>query len=167
MKPKQKYTQQQVDNRLSDRVCWECGYPFLTDYQKSLGKQIGMGEGKCGLCRKNKPISHISDWNYLRLPEVKYKLNKTEKLLYDIFRLCDRTVWLEDFKEFQKEFENILKANNYNLWKIYFNVPSEKVWLAKCQKSWLKYEGASKNKKARQKASKHYYIKNRKYKVKL
>lgn len=167
MKPRQKYTQKQVDNRTSDCVCWDCGYPFLTKQQKSLEKRIGMGEGKCGLCRKKKPISHIRDWNYLRLPGIKPKLNKTEKLIYDIFRLCDKTVWLEDFKKFQSEFEGILKNRGYNLWKIYFNVPSEKVWRKKCRKSWERYNKADLKKKARNKDSKHYYIKNRKYKIKL
>ena len=97
----------------------------------------------------------------------KRKLTPTESLLYDIFSLCDKTVWLEDFKEFQKTFEGILRKRGYNLWKIYFGVSSEKVWIKKCLKSWQKYEKASQKKKAREKDPDHYYIKNRKYKIKL
>ena len=103
----------------------------------------------------------------MKSKDPKSKLNKTEKLLYDIFRLCDGTVWCEDWLEFQEGFKNILMKYNYNLWKIYFGVPSRRVWRKKCRKTWKKYLDFQKKAKARQKDSKHYYIKNRAYKVKL
>lgn len=64
---------------------------------------------------------------------------ETEKMLYDIFRLCDRTVWLEDFPDFQKTFEKIIKKRGYNLWKMYFGVASEKAWRIKCMGALRKY----------------------------
>ena len=96
------------------------------------------------------------------------KKTKTEKMIYDIFRLCDKTVWLEDFLDFQKGFEKILKKRGYNLWKIYFGVPSEEVWRQKCKKSWEKYQKADHTKTERRKRKNPnvYYIKNRAYKLK-
>ena len=97
----------------------------------------------------------------------KIKLNKSDKLIFDIFRLCDKTIWLEDFKEFQTQFESILRKGGYNLWRIYFGVETEREWREKCLASWTKYDKAYKKKKSKEKDSKHYYIKNRKYKVNL
>lgn len=73
---------------------------------------------------------------------MEQKLNKTEQLLHDIFQLCDKTVWLDDFKEFQLAFEGILKKRGYNLWKIYFGVNSEREWKRKFHKSLKKYQQA-------------------------
>ena len=72
---------------------------------------------------------------------------ETEKMLWDIFRLCDETVWIADMLDFQKVFEKILKKRGYNLWKIYFGVPSEKAWREKCRKSYEKYSRAVQKKK--------------------
>lgn len=158
-----KFTQEQVDNRISDRICWECGRQFLMEEQK--GRHVGMAPGKCGLCRKKKFVSHMRDWNYLKLPEVRPKFTKTEDLIYEIFRLCDRIVWEEDFPRFQKAFEIILKAKGYNLWKIYFNVSSEKEWRIKCRKSWEKYKKAEKRRKKHDNDPKNYYIKDKAFKI--
>lgn len=46
---------------------------------------------------------------------------KTEKLIYDIFRLCDKTVWIDDWKDFHKSFDKIVKKFGYDLNSIYFN----------------------------------------------
>lgn len=51
---------------------------------------------------------------------MKSKKEDTEKMIYDIFKLCDGTVWVEDWKDFQKSFEKILKKFGYDLYPIYF-----------------------------------------------
>lgn len=100
--------------------------------------------------------------------DPKSKLSKTECMLWDIFRLCDKTVWCEDWLEFQEGFEKILKGHGHSLWKIYFGVPSKGAWRKKCLKAWKKTcLDFEKKKKARKPDVGHYHIKNRKYKVKL
>jgi hypothetical protein len=51
---------------------------------------------------------------------MKTKKTETEKMICEIFKLCDGTVWLEDWFDFQKSFEKILKKFNYDLYPIYF-----------------------------------------------
>ena len=45
---------------------------------------------------------------------------ETEKMLFEIFRICDETVWLKDWNGFQKSFGKIIKKYGYDLRKIYF-----------------------------------------------
>ena len=56
---------------------------------------------------------------------MKNKKNQTEKMLCEIFRLCDKTVWLEDFFDFQEAFEKILQKHGYDLYPIYFGKTKE------------------------------------------
>jgi hypothetical protein len=45
---------------------------------------------------------------------------ETEKMLYHLFRLCDETVWVDDWPAFMKSFEKILKKFGYDIYSIYF-----------------------------------------------
>lgn len=51
---------------------------------------------------------------------MRTKKPETQKMIYDIFKLCDETVWMEDFFDFQKSFEKILKKFGYDLYPIYY-----------------------------------------------
>ncbi len=52
---------------------------------------------------------------------MKTKKTETEKMIYEIFRLCAGTVWLEeDWFNFEKSFEKILKKFDYDLYSTYF-----------------------------------------------
>lgn len=54
------------------------------------------------------------------------KKKETEKMIREIFQLCDKTVWLEDFFDFQEAFEKILKKHGLDLYPIYFGKSKEK-----------------------------------------
>lgn len=65
---------------------------------------------------------------------------KTEKIIFEIFRLCDKTVWLEDWFDFQESFEKILKKFGYDLYPIYFG-KTKKEFIAdkkKLYQKWIK-----------------------------
>ena len=91
--------------------------------------------------------------------------NKTEKMIYEIFRLCDKTVWLEDWHEFQETFEKILKTFGYDLYPIYFGKTKED-WMKQKKEVYDKWVADSE--KAKKRAKKPIvYIKNRPQKLKV
>lgn len=65
----QKHTQEQIDNRTSDYVCFDCGRPFLTENQvtNNTGSGVTFHMSICGLCREEKGVCHIRTYNYLKL----------------------------------------------------------------------------------------------------
>ena len=52
-----------------------------------------------------------------------------EKLIFQIFKLCDETIWLEDWFEFQVAFEKILKKFGLDIYPIYFGVKDKKEFM--------------------------------------
>lgn len=66
-----KYTQKQIDRRTSDYICRDCGIGFLTEEQKKETRITTAHESHCGLCGKLKTVTHIRNWNYLRLNDKK------------------------------------------------------------------------------------------------
>lgn len=58
-------TQEQIDNRTSDYVCWDCGIQFLTEAQKKREGVVTAHKSICGLCREDKSVTHIRHWNWL------------------------------------------------------------------------------------------------------
>lgn len=66
------YTQEQINNRINNYVCWDCGYKFLTEKQKeSRGNAVTFHESTCALCHELKGVCHIRIWNYLKLNQRK------------------------------------------------------------------------------------------------
>lgn len=61
-------TQEQIDNRDSDYVCIDCGIQFLTEKQKERGGVHTFHKSKCGLCKEEKSVTNIRNYNYLRIP---------------------------------------------------------------------------------------------------
>lgn len=90
---------------------------------------------------------------------MKTKKTETEKMIYKLFKLCDQTVWLEDFFDFQKSFEKILKKFGYDLFPIYFGM-SKKEWMKKKKEIYEKWIADKKKAKERDKKP-IVYIKNR------
>lgn len=65
------YTQEQIDNRSSDYVCFDCGHLFLTDTQKKgEGHAVTAHKSNCGLCGQDKSVTHIRAFNYLKLKHI-------------------------------------------------------------------------------------------------
>lgn len=61
-----KATQQEVKNRASDYVCVDCGRPFIPEHKRDSQIQNTFYQGTCGLCRKEKSITHIRAFNWLQ-----------------------------------------------------------------------------------------------------
>lgn len=65
-----KFTQEQVDNRTSDDICFDCGHEFLTEKEKQgEGRAVTAHLDICGLCGEEKLVTDIRHFNYLRLPK--------------------------------------------------------------------------------------------------
>lgn len=45
---------------------------------------------------------------------------EVEKMIYDLFRVCDRTVWLDDWSRFEKEFGEVTEKFGFDLYKIFY-----------------------------------------------
>jgi len=60
-------SQEQIDNRSSDYVCWDCGRQFLTEEQKKREGVVTAHKSICGLCNEEKSVTNIRHWNWLRL----------------------------------------------------------------------------------------------------
>ena len=66
------FTQEQIDNRKSDYVCFDCGVQFLTEQQKDgHGNAITFSVSECCLCNEQKGTTHIRHYNRLRIPKLK------------------------------------------------------------------------------------------------
>lgn len=50
--------------------------------------------------------------------ELVYK-KEVEKMIYYLFRVCDETVWLNDWAVFEKKFGEITQKFGFDLYKIY------------------------------------------------
>ncbi len=59
------YTPEQVENRTTDYVCFDCGRLFLTDKQKKIGSVVTCHKAECCLCGQLKAVTHIRHFNYL------------------------------------------------------------------------------------------------------
>ena len=77
-------------------------------------------------------------------------------MIYDIFRLCDRTVWCEDWLDFQIAFEKIIKKFGYDLNLIYYG-NKKTAWLKKKEDNGI----ADKNKKKERAKKPIVYIKGK------
>lgn len=63
------FTQQQIDDRKTDYVCFECGKNFLTEAQKKSGGDcVTFHQNTCGLCGEDKSVTNIRHYNYLNIP---------------------------------------------------------------------------------------------------
>lgn len=65
------YTKEQIENRTSDYVCFDCGWSCITDEQRAKGGVVTAHISTCGLCHKTKPVTHIRAFNWLRKKEMK------------------------------------------------------------------------------------------------
>lgn len=63
------FTKEQIDNRTSDYICWDCGHKFLTedDKKNGVGNVVTAHESECGLCGKITSVTHMRTWKYLRI----------------------------------------------------------------------------------------------------
>lgn len=71
------YTKEQIENRTSDYICWDCGNEFKTPEQLTRESVVTQHTENCGLCGEEKPVTHIRAFNYLNYPPE--KTNKNEK----------------------------------------------------------------------------------------
>ncbi len=64
MKDKEKkYTKEDIENRSSDYVCFDCGLSFnKIDNNVTV---LTCRYSKCGLCQENKSVTHMRAFNYL------------------------------------------------------------------------------------------------------
>lgn len=90
---------------------------------------------------------------------MKTKLRDTEKMLHDLFKLCDSTVWLEDWLDFHNAFEKILKKNGYDLYTIYYG-KSKKEFMSAKKEIYSKWLDDKRQKEKRMKKP-IVFIKNR------
>lgn len=65
-----KYTQEQIDNRTSDYVCFDCGRPFIQGLEDRSGVST-FHNSECGLCGEVNGVTHIRNWDWLRLTKRK------------------------------------------------------------------------------------------------
>lgn len=73
------FTHKQIDDRKSDYVCIDCGVQFLDDKQKARGGSVTtFHQGECCLCGKDKSITNIRHYNWLRIPR--------DKITFDDFK---------------------------------------------------------------------------------
>lgn len=76
------FTQKQIDDRKSDYVCIDCGVQFLTDEQKKAGGYpTTFHQGECCLCEKDKSITNIRRYNWLRIPKGKISFDDFKRLV--------------------------------------------------------------------------------------
>lgn len=61
------FTQEEIDNRTSDFICWDCGLQFLQAEQKKRHGIATTHQSTCGLCGTDKPVTHYRNWNYLHI----------------------------------------------------------------------------------------------------
>ena len=65
-----KYTKKQIKERTSDYICFDCGFEFLTEKQKSgEGGAVTAHKSNCCLCGEEKSVTHIRAFNWLNLPK--------------------------------------------------------------------------------------------------
>ena len=65
-----KYTKKQIEERISDYVCFDCGFDFLTEEQKTgEGACVTAHKGTCCLCNQEKSVTHIRTFNWLNYPK--------------------------------------------------------------------------------------------------
>lgn len=62
-----KYTKEQVEERTSDYVCFDCGRSFLSEEQKKRENIVTAHKGECGLCKEEKSVTNIRAFNWLRI----------------------------------------------------------------------------------------------------
>lgn len=60
------YSPEQINNRKSDYICWDCGIPFQTEKQKQQKSIVTAHNGNCGLCNEVKGVTYIKLFNYLK-----------------------------------------------------------------------------------------------------
>lgn len=64
------FTQEQINKRKNDLVCFNCGINFLTNKQKSSeGSVATFNIGICGLCNNENKVTNIRTYNYLKIPK--------------------------------------------------------------------------------------------------
>lgn len=71
-KIKLKMTKDKIRKRTSDYVCVDCGVTFLSKRQrrKENSHVTTFHKGECGLCNKEKAVTHIRAYNYLHKPKL-------------------------------------------------------------------------------------------------
>lgn len=62
-----KWTEEQINNRKSDYVCFDCGIEFLSEEQKGKRCVVTAHFGTCCLCgEQDKTVTHIRTFNWLK-----------------------------------------------------------------------------------------------------
>ena len=61
-----KYTQEQIENRITDNICFDCGKQFVKDGVKINLDAATFHIGVCGLCEATKSVTSYRHYNYLR-----------------------------------------------------------------------------------------------------
>lgn len=86
-----KFTQEQISNRTSDYVCFDCGSEFVSG-NKQKETVVTAHFSTCGLCQKpSVAVTHIRAFNYLLLPR---------QSLIHLEPNCEMIIWST------KDFEN-------------------------------------------------------------
>jgi len=61
------FSKEDVENRTSDYICWNCGTQFLSKKQREEEGVVTAHLSKCGLCGENKTVTHYRHWNWLNI----------------------------------------------------------------------------------------------------
>ena len=54
----------------NDYICADCGDIFLTRKQRYRNRRLKWTDGQCDLCEAKTSVSHIKNFNYLKLPSA-------------------------------------------------------------------------------------------------
>lgn len=109
---KNRYTQQDIDNRKYDYVCFDCGPQFLTEEQKKRETIVTAHMSECGLCGEEKSVTSIRKWNYLRLPKEHIKISEILKIQARINEInnmdLNNIAFIDDDNKFVKIDQGII-----------------------------------------------------------
>lgn len=64
---KKKKSMTMEKDRKSDYVCVKCGVKYLTEKQKKQNNVCTFFLGTCALCNEKAAITHVRNYNYLKI----------------------------------------------------------------------------------------------------
>lgn len=65
-----KFTKEQIENRTSDYICYDCGKTFLLWHEKNRPLIVTSSESECGLCGENKSTTHFRAYHFCQTPQT-------------------------------------------------------------------------------------------------
>ena len=66
------WTQKQIDKRVTEYVCYDCGHHFLNQSTCPADGVLSVSTfhtGICGLCKTEQSVTHVRAYNHLKIPK--------------------------------------------------------------------------------------------------